>query len=475
MSRSLLNILFAIAGFIGLLILLAVALIFFVDTSVYKPRLERAASEALGMEIHVNGQLGLAFFPDLHVRLEDVRLRNWGMEVAVLPEANLEIALLPLLHREIRVMKIGLKRPRISIQRNRDGTFNCSPEKQTAGTFPALFLGNLFLSEATFTYRDEQSGDGFAADNINLDVHGLRFTVGNSTESFNNISLVAEFTCSKVRTKSFTFADVKFTCRGQNGIFALKPVTMRLFGGQGEGSIAADFSGPLPRYSLRFSLAKFRIEEYLKFLSSKKVAEGAMNFSASLSMRGKTVRGLKQTAAGELLLHGENLILYGSDLDQEFARFESSQNFNLVDAGALFLAGPLGLAVTKGYNFASIFRESGGSSRIVMLFSDWKLEGGRAQAKDVALATRQNRIALQGRINLVTERFEEVTLALIDAGGCVRVEQKVRGPFREPLVEKPGVLMSLAGPAVNLLRKTRDFFRSGKCEVFYNGAVRAPR
>jgi len=174
-------------------------------------------------------------------------------------------------------------------------------------------------------------------------------------------------------------------------------------------------------------------------------------------------------------LRGQNLMLYGNDLDREFARFESSQNFNLVDVGAFFFAGPLGLAITKGYSFANIFRGSGGQSVIEKLFCDWKVERGIAQARDVALATRENRIALQGGIDFAGERFDNVTIALIDARGCARVKQRITGPFRKPVVEKPNVLMSVAGPVINLLKRARDLFPGGECAVFYNGSVKAPK
>jgi len=200
-----------------------------------------------------------------------------------------------------------------------------------------------------------------------------------------------------------------------------------------------------------------------------------MDFSASLSMRGNTTKEIIQTAGGNVTLRGENLTLYGNDLDREFSRFESSQNFNLVDVGAFLFAGPIGLAVTKGYNFASIFRGSGGSSSIGKLFSDWKVERGIAQARDVAMATKQNRIALKGRINFVDERFDDVTIALIDARGCARVQQKIRGPFQKLVVEKPSVLMSLAAPPLNLLKQARDLFTNGTCKVFYTGSVQAPK
>jgi uncharacterized protein involved in outer membrane biogenesis len=476
MSKSLKNILFAIIGLIGLLILISVALFSFVDTSVYKPWLERAASEALGMEVYAGGRLGVGFFPGLRIRLDDVQIRNQGKEIVSAKEASLEIALLPLLRKEVRIRRLGLQRPRISIKRNSDGNFNFEQQKEAKGTYPTPGLDHLSFSEGTFLYEDEQSGEGFEVGNFNLDLRNLRIAGGNSAEFLKNLSFTAEFACREIRTKGLMFSDVKFTGKGKNGIFTLNPVTMRLFGGQGSGSIEADFSGPVPHYSVRSSLVKFQIEEYFKTLSSKRVAEGSMDFSASLSMRGNTVKEITQTAGGEVSLRGENLTLYGNDIDQEFARFESSQNFNLVDVGAFFFAGPIGLAVTKGYSFASIFQGAeGSSSSIGKLFSDWKVERGIAQAKDVAMATKANRVALKGRINFVNERFDDVTIALIDARGCARVKQRILGPFGKPVVEKPSVLMSLAGPALNLLKQAQDLLTDGTCKVFYTGSVPAPK
>ncbi len=91
------------------------------------------------------------------------------------------------------------------------------------------------------------------------------------------------------------------------------------------------------------------------------------------------------------------------------------------------------------------------------------------------MATKENRIALTGRINFVNERFDDVTIALIDAKGCARVKQKIHGPFQKPVVEKPSVLMSLAGPALNLLKQARDLVTGESCPAFYTGSVPAPK
>lgn len=475
MSKSLKAVLFAVSGFVGLLVLVAAALLLFVDANAYKPELEAAASKALGMEVSVGGRLEIGFFPGLLVTLEDVHIRNRGEDIASAKEARLEIDLLPLLRKKIRIGKIALTHSNISIERDRDGVFNFEKPATAGGTLPALDLPKVSLSDGTLLYADKQSGEGFEAADCRLDVHRLRLAGGKHSDLMKSLSFTAELTCGAIRKKDFTISDLTFSADGKNGVFDLKPVTMRLFGAQGSGNVHANFSGAVPVYHVRYALPQFHIEEFFQILSPRKVAEGRMDFSTNLSMQGATANEMRQTVAGDISLRGKNLALRGSDLDREFSRFESSQSFNLVDLGAFFYAGPFGLVLTKGYNFASIFQGSGGRSEIRTLVSDWKVERGIAQAQDVAMATNENRVALHGALDFVNERFNDVTVALIDAKGCAKVRQKIRGTFQKPVVEPPSILKSLAGPVLKLLKKGRDLFPGGECEVFYAGSVAPPR
>jgi AsmA protein len=207
----------------------------------------------------------------------------------------------------------------------------------------------------------------------------------------------------------------------------------------------------------------------------QKVAEGPMDFTVKLSMQGETAKEIRQSAEGQISLRSKQLTVNGTDLDEMFDRFESSQHFNLVDVAAFFYAGPVGLVITKGYNFANLLQASAGHSRIQELISDWKVEHGVAQAMDVAMATNKNRIALQGKLDFVNEQFDDVTVALIDAEGCVKVKQTIGGSFQEPEVGKPSILKSLAGPVLKLLEKGRDLLPGDECDVFYAGLVAAPK
>ncbi len=474
MPKSIKIILIAVGGLVGLLALVAAALLLFVDANAYKPRLEATASQALGMEVKVGGRLGIRFSPGLSVALQDLHVRNRGAEVVSAEQARLGIALLPLLRQQVRIQSIALQHPRITVERDRAGQLNLAGPAAAGSDLPALAPAQFSLAGATILYRDRQSGYGFEARDCDLVMHHLRLAGGTDRGLLQNLSFRAQLACGEIRKDDFAITDLKVSATGTKGVFELQPVTMQVFGAQGTGTLQADFSGDVPRYSVHYALPQFHVEAFFKGLSAEKVASGTMDFTARLSLQGKTTQALRQTLSGQIALRGGDLVLHGRDLDAELSRYESSQHFNLVDVGAFFFAGPLGLVVTKGYNFASNLQGPGGSSEIRTLVSDWKVEHGVAQAQDVALATKEHRLALQGGLDFATERFDDVTVALIDAKGCTKVRQKITGSFQKPVVEKPSFLTSLTGPAMKLLKKGIALLPGGECEVFYSGSVAPP-
>jgi hypothetical protein len=472
MSKSPKLILSAAGGLVGALILIAMVVLLILGVNA-KREVQTLVSDALEMEVNVGGRLDIGFFPGLHITMENVRIRNRGSEIASAAQASLGIELFPLLHKEVRMDSVGLKHVRISIERQRDGRFNFETRTELKLTFPPTGVARVSLSDATLLYTDQQSGKALDADSCDLDVRHLQLSKEKSAAPLKSLSFTAVLACGEIPTQDLVLSEVKFSIDGKEGVFNLSPLTMRVFGGQGSGNIRADFSGSVPEYHVHYSLSKFHLAEFFKTLSPRYVGDGQMDFTTNLSMKGKTTDEMVRSAGGEASLHAHGLTLEIGDIDKELSRYEFSQSFNLVDVCAFFFAGPLGLAVTKGYNFASIFQSAGGSSQIRTLVSKWDIEHGVAQAKDVAMATKENRIALKGGLDFVNAGFKDVTVALIDAQGCPRVQQKIRGSFSKPEVEKPSILTSLAGPARKLLRQTKSLF-GGHCDVFYAGSVAPP-
>jgi uncharacterized protein involved in outer membrane biogenesis len=476
LSRPLKKVLFfSAAALVGLAILAAMALFVFVDVDGHKPRLETTASKMLGVEVKIGGHLGIGLFPGLRVSMEDVQIGNRGGEVFSAKLATLGIDILPLLSKQVRVRTLALEHPRFAIERSLDGQINVLEPATPGRTLPALDVAGISFSDGSFLYTNKQTGDVIEAGACSLDLQRLQRPGGEARDVLKKLSFNAEIACAKIRRNEFRATELKVSAGADNGVMNFTPVTMRAFGGQGAGKLRADFSGTDPQYQLRYSLSQFHIHEFLATQSPGIVARGSLDFSLNLSMRGKIAEELTMSANGDATLRGKNLAIEGADLDLVLSRFESSQNFNIVDLGAFLFAGPAGLVVMKGYNFASIFQKTGGRSEIRTLVSEWKVERGVAQAQDVALATNKNRIALQGELDFVNQKFKDVTVAVVDARGCVKLHQAIRGSFRKPAVDKLNVLTSLAGPVLNVLKKGTDLVPGEKCEVFYAGSVAPPQ
>jgi hypothetical protein len=472
MRKSSKRILVTAAGLAGLVLLLAAALALRLGANA-KPRIEAIASDAVGMAVTVGARPTFSIRRGLHIVLTDVRARRCGADVASAGEVDLGVALLPLLHHEVRIEELRLSALQIGIEGDGDGAAHVDGGCPAGSNIPALAIASVVVSGGSIRYTHQPSGKYLEAIDCEAAVSGLNLAGGDGRTTLKNLALTAKVSCGQVRTHDLTASDVKFTVAGRDGIADLDPVGMRVLGGQGSGKVHADFTGAEPRYQVRYSLTQFRIEDFFRTLALTNVGRGSLDFTAALSLRGTGPDEWLRTLAGDASLRGVDLTLGIGDLDQKFARYESSQNFNLVDVGAVFFLGPIGLGVTKGFDFARILQGGAGNTTFQTLVSEWQLERGVAHAKDVAMATKKNRIALKGGLDFVSGRFADVTVALVDAHGCAQVRQRVSGPFLAPVVEQPSVLKSLTGPTRRLLGRVRTLL-GGKCEVFYAGSVAPP-
>ncbi|MFN3749739.1 MAG: AsmA family protein [Thiobacillus sp.] len=460
------------AAVAGLVLLAGLLLALFLDLERYKPRIEAAVSEAAGMEVRIAGRLGVGFLPNLHVTLEDLQVRNRGTDLFAAREIHVGVNALALVRQKIEIGAVVIEAPRVNIVRDRQGRYNFETDTPQTAPIPEFRLARFRATDGTLRYADLQTGEAIEAAGCRLDVDDFHVAAGERAEARKRVTLAGKLTCADVRAKDQTVSNLELALAGRDGVYDFDPITLRAFEGAGRGSLRADYTDEVPRYQLRYDLARLRLDTALKPASGQRPPQGTADFSATLTMRGKTSKALKQSLQGKLSLRGQGLVLHGVDLDETFDRFEASQTFNLVDVGAVFLAGPIGLALTKGHDFARILEGLEGRSDIRTLVSDWTVARGVLHAEDVAIATRRHRVALQGRLDLVNERFDGVTVALVDARGCAKVQQKIRGSFAQPVIDKPSTLAALTGPVVRLFSQ---LVPGGKCKAFYAGSVVAPQ
>jgi len=471
------KVLFIIAGVITLVVFVGI-LALMLNIKGFTPQIEAAASTALGMDVRIKGKVGISLFPGFGLSLKDVNVRNKGLDVVTIEKMRIGLKLIPLARFEIKIIRVGLVKPVFSIVRSKNEMFNL--EKSGRRLWEKLLaVKKISISQGSLVYTDETSGEKIEVGDLDLSIKNLFSGGTDSSEPFKNISFTGDIRCKILKIYNVTLMNLVMRAAGEKEILDINPVSMNIFGGTGDGSVHVDLTGSSPYYRVIYTLNRVRIEELLQQYSLKKfprkTIEGPVNFSADLTAMGKSADEVKRSLNGNLSLNGENLMLYNIDIDALVTKYERSQNFNLVDVGAFFLAGPFGPVLTKSYNFASLYEESqGGKGIIRKLVSVWKVKKGIAEALDVALASKKQRIAMKGGLNFINERFVDVTVAALDKRGCAVYSEKVHGSFHKPQIEKESIFTSIAGSVSNPLEDAWKFIQGKKCTVFYSGSVAQP-
>ncbi|MGA2506469.1 MAG: AsmA family protein [Chitinispirillaceae bacterium] len=466
-----------IGGVVTLVTIAVITALLLFDINSYKSEIETAASGTTGLEVRINGKMRLALFP-FSLAAKDIHIAGKKGEILSIERFKLRADLPPLLRKQLKITSCELVKPVVSIVKDAEGNYNFeSPGKKSSNTAPGpvFALNSLKLSNGAIVYCDETTGNKTELKGINCAIKDFSASDGPGGV-IKNVAFTGSFGCKEFLQKDLRLENFNALIKADKGMFSLKPFTVDVFGGKGEGEIAMDWSAYDPSYTLKVKIAKLDFEKIEELFRTKKVIGGKCDLSASLTMKEKNGRFPVSNLNGAFGLRGDNLVMYIMDLDKVLASYETSQKFHLVDLAGFFIAGPLSAVALKGYRYGDIYYQAHeGQGAITQFISHWKIRDGEAEATDCALATFHNRAALKGKLNLVSERFDDVTVALLDEKGCPTFKQTISGPFGSPRAGNVSAVESLAGPIFNLYKKAKRFVQAGKCEVFYNGAVQQPR
>ena len=459
-------------GILAVIVLIILVLLFGIQA--LKPRIEATASRVLGMDVRSRGGMSVSFFPVFGASLADVTVKNGGAEVATMANMKIGLKILPLSGRRVEISRLELVKPVVSIVRQKNGKLNIETQGGEPSGYPVT-VKKFTISQGSLLFTDLISGGRIELEGI--DITAGNFSAGGAPggDPLKTLSFTDDILCRTIKAGNLTLTDLEMRVAGGNGVFDVSHVRMRVFGGTGSGTLHADFTGTEPHFRIIFAVSRLKIEELLQESPNAKSMEGLADLSADLTARGKTAVEVKRSLSGQVSLNGENIGLNSIDIDGLISSLQRSRNFNLVDVGAFFLAGPLGPALTRGYKFADLYKESrGGKGVIAKLVSVWKVGNGVAEAVDVAMATKERRIAMKGGLNFIDNRFEDAIVAVLDQRGCAVLSQKIHGPFSSPEIGKINILRSLTSPVTSLLRIAKKLFESGPCDVFYSGSVAPP-
>jgi len=279
-----------------------------------------------------------------------------------------------------------------------------------------------------------------------------------------------QLSMERLETDYFDIDDLEYTIEIKDGVFHVSTEKSRVFNQAGAGDYTLAPFLEVPYYKILYKVEGLEVTELLSTLKADTVLSGTMNIYMDLSLEGRDREEILESLSGEVNLYGEDLLLYGIDLDEVIKKFKRSQNFNLVDLGAVMFAGPAGLALTKGGNYAAMLVTNyGDTSHVTEIISDWEFENGNILLSDVAFATEESRVAAKGWLDFQKDSLD-ISFAVIDKKGCNVIGQDLYGSTKNPEKSQIKLISTLLAPVTNLLELTLGI----NCEPFYEGRVKHP-
>ncbi len=448
-----------------------------VDADDFKDRLEQTASQALGMKAEVQGPSRILLWPVAGLRFEDFSISKGDSEWFKASALEVRVRIMPLIRGQLELASLDLVEPNFRLERSEKEGFNFIPdhEPEDSGQAQPWTIQNFKVSDLNLSFTDQIADKRITVENCDWTGHDLEWSPSRADGSQLNLpDFNSNLTCGQITSSSLEAIGVKAEISGQSQQIMISQVTGQLLGGEFTGWMKSDFAESRPRHSFELELADFQIEQFIKTFREEKGAEGTATFIAQLNSSGQSSSEIVASLNGQAEITGTDIILYGLNIDQQLAHYESTQRFKLVDAAAFFVAGPLGVGITRGYGFASLFAHTGEQTQIRELVSKWDFSDGVARAQDVAFATAKNRIALAGGIDYANSQFQDLNVAVVDHEGCAVVEQAIHGDFQNPRVDTPNFLVALTSPFMDIIQRGVGLLTDKECDPFYTGRVAPP-
>jgi hypothetical protein len=346
-----------------------------------------------------------------------------------------------------------------------EGALECTlalPEDST------IFLNYMDLGVREIYHIKEE--DTTYAGKLQLETKHITYDVVRDTNPLATLSSNSTMRIEQIRTPLFQFDDLEAIIDVNNGSYTISTAAERRFGLEEKGKlIYTPFTDP-PGYHLFYKVKELPLEDFLTSFYSEKIFSGYVDLELDLKFSGNEVADITSNMNGSIDLNGTQLTLHGLDLDNVIKNFSRSQSFNLLDFGAVIMAGPAGILYTKGSDYAMMLVANPGEQTTISQFnSAWRVDNGKIGIEDVAFATLENRVAAKGWVDMRSDSLD-VMIAIIDESGCSLINQNIYGSSRDPKYSKLKIIKTLLAPVTKLL----NTITLQDCDKFYEGKVQHP-
>ncbi len=183
----------------ALVALLAIGAIFVAtqfDAERIKAEAARVVLEKKQRTLKIDGELELAFWPSLGVRIGKLSLsehKNPQQEFAALEKAHVSVAVMPLLGGRIVADKVEIGGLRATVVKRKDGTLNIDDllSKDEASEPVRFEVAAIKVTDAALTWRDEKAGSSTSVSGLALDTGRVAVDTGRQAYEVQSVALSA--------------------------------------------------------------------------------------------------------------------------------------------------------------------------------------------------------------------------------------------------------------------------------------------
>lgn len=216
-----------IAGIIAFIIIALIVVPLIIDVNTYKPKAEAFLSDALGMDVKIQGDMNIVLLPDFSVSLKDVSVRGKDTDLCIVKKAKVDLELSSLIRDEINILEIDLVTPTFNIVKDKDGIFNFEkPGKPSSPSSINLpHIEKFSISKGDVIYLDEKNEDEVTVNGIDLVLADVSVDKSAGKTLIQTISFDGTVNADKLESKEYEISNIDLRVKARKGVFELHSVS----------------------------------------------------------------------------------------------------------------------------------------------------------------------------------------------------------------------------------------------------------
>lgn len=452
-----------------------------IDFNEYKPKIQKAIKENTGYEIVIKGDITLSLSP-VGVRIFEIDVKNpydtAGRSFATLGSLDVAVELAPLFNKEMKVKHVTFDKLDIMIEKNKSGQYNYElpPSKpvvekkvktkmaapsEDEEPFPLVNIKKVRFSDASVAYLDLATQLNAAVKKINLSIYDMSFDVSRHNK-LQGLFLRGDAHIETMQYDSLKVSSLSTNIEMKDAVVSMDNLIYTLFDSSIQGSGKLDLSAKTPKIVLKHKMSDMRLATLSKALWGKEIFDGSLSGELKLgcSLGGEEM--IKSTLGGFVFLEGTKINVKEYDVKKMIASLKDPKNASLTEF------------------FMGNFKGFSGNSLLENIIFKTDIEYSEMQFSDVAFTTPKHRVAIQGGLHLIEEKFLDVKVALVNPKGCATFEQVISGDFKKPIVKieelLPNAQLPETVPSPNVTKKrySSELKLDENCTPLYEGLLKHP-